>query len=87
MVLIIISFIASFTSTISLLPQIYKTYKTKSAEDLSLIMLTNFILCSTSWIIYGILTGTKSVWITNIIMTLFSFIMLILKIKYQTDKT
>lgn len=86
MVLIVIGFIASFTSTISLVPQIYKTYKTKSVEDLSLIMLINFFLCSISWVIYGILTDTKSVLITNVIMTLFSLIMLIFKIKYQPVK-
>jgi MtN3 and saliva related transmembrane protein len=86
MVLIIIGFIASFTSTISLVPQIYKTYKTKSVKDLSLIMLINFFLCSISWVVYGILTDTKSVLITNIIMTLFSLIMLVFKIKYQPGK-
>jgi MtN3 and saliva related transmembrane protein len=87
MVVIIVGFIASFTSTISLLPQIYRTYKTKSVEDLSFLMLINFTICSISWVLYGILTNTISVWITNIIMTIFSFILLILKICYQPKRT
>ena len=83
MILVIVGFIAAFTSTISLIPQIYQTYKTKSVEDLSMLMLINFTICSISWIIYGFLTNTTSVWITNVIMTISSIFMLIFKIKYK----
>lgn len=83
MFLYIVSFIAFFSSVISLLPQVYKTYKTKSAKDLSIVMLATFFLCSLSWITYGFLTNAKPVWITNFIVGFLSLIMLALKIKYQ----
>ncbi len=79
-----IGFIAFFTSCISLIPQIYRTYKTKSVEDLSTIMLWNFFISSFSWIIYGILIDSVSVYLTNIFMGITSIFMLVLKFKYRT---
>ena len=75
-------FIASFTSVISLIPKIIKSYKTKSVSDLSFLMLVNFLICSISWTLYGILIHDLSVLATNIIMTIFSLILLVFKIRY-----
>ncbi|NGX32989.1 MAG: Sugar transporter SemiSWEET [Candidatus Anoxychlamydiales bacterium] len=83
MFLLIIGSIASITSTISLIPQLLQTYKTKSVADLSLLMLVNFLICSICWVIYGIILKAGSVWITNIIMLIFSALLIILKIKYN----
>jgi MtN3 and saliva related transmembrane protein len=85
MILIVIGFIASFTSTVSLIPQIYQTYKTKSVEDISMLMLINFAICSIAWVAYGVLTNTRSVWITNVIMTISSIFMLFFKVKYKKN--
>ncbi|MFK7973305.1 MAG: SemiSWEET family sugar transporter [Rickettsiaceae bacterium] len=79
----ILGFIASFTSVISLVPQIIKSYRTKSVSDLSILMLINFLICSVCWTIYGVLIDATSVWVTNIIMTVFSFVLLIFKHKYD----
>ena len=85
MIVSFVGFIASFTSVISLLPQIYKSYTSKSCRDVSLLMLINFFVSSLSWVVYGILTNTQSVWITNIIMLLFSLIILYMKVKYSNE--
>jgi MtN3 and saliva related transmembrane protein len=86
MVLLIVGLIASITSTISLLPQLYQTYRTKSVGDLSMLMLVNFAVCSISWVIYGLLTDTTSVWVTNVIMTFCSIALVTMKYKYQPTK-
>lgn len=83
MILIIISFIAFITSVISLFPQIYKTYQSKSADDISLFMLINFLICSISWTMYGVLTFAVPIWFTNIIVTFCSLWMIFLKLKYS----
>jgi MtN3 and saliva related transmembrane protein len=59
--------IATITSIIGLLPQIYKTYQTKSAEDVSMIMLANYLVCSLAWVIYGIGTHSNFVTYSNIV--------------------
>lgn len=80
----ILGFLAALTSTISLLPQIYKTYQSKSATDLSYLMLLNFLLTSLLWVSYGFLINSRAVWGANIIMLIFSLLMLWLKYQYDT---
>lgn len=83
MLISIIGFLAGLTSTISLVPQIYKTYKSKTTRDLSMIMLVNFVICSALWIAYGHLTDTMSVTLTNVIMLVCSIILIYFKWSYK----
>ena len=46
--------LAGFLTTISFLPQVIKTYKSRSAKDLSLGMFLLFTLGVLMWLIYGI---------------------------------
>ena len=62
----ILGAIASITSVIGFLPQIYKNHKTRSVQDLSFLMLLNFFMCSLAWMIYGSLTGSAYVLVTNV---------------------
>jgi MtN3 and saliva related transmembrane protein len=82
MLLSIIGFLATITSTISLIPQVVKTFKTKSTEDLSMLMLWNFLGSSILWLIYGILINSWAIVSSNFILTVFSCWLLILKFKY-----
>ncbi|MEI6187158.1 MAG: SemiSWEET family transporter [Alphaproteobacteria bacterium] len=59
--------IATITSFVGFIPQIYKTYKTKSAHDISKVMLYNFLGCSISWIVYGLYTGADFVIYSNVV--------------------
>ena len=68
---------ASITTVGGFLPQIFKNHKTKSAAHLSLLMILNFILCSTMWIIYGILLEARAIWITNFMALITNFWLLI----------
>jgi|JFJP01.1.fsa_nt_gi MtN3 and saliva related transmembrane protein len=81
--IVVLGFIASITSVISLIPQIVKSYKTKSVGDLSILMIVNFLISSISWALYGILIDAVSVWATNIVMTVFAIILMKLKFKYD----
>ena len=46
MLLDFIGVVATVSSIISLPPQVLHTYKKKSADDLSMLMLINFLICS-----------------------------------------
>ena len=83
MIIDIIGFLAAFTSTISLVPQIYKTYKSRSTQDLSYLMLINFFVTSGLWIAYGLMLDSIAVWGANLIMLFFSFILLGFKYRYE----
>ena len=79
-------FSAAFLTTIAFLPQLYKTWKTKSAEDVSLIMLILFITGLICWIIYGIKINSVPILLANIITFIFNFSILILKVTYREKK-
>ena len=79
-------FFAALLTTIAFLPQLYKTWKTKSADDVSLFMLIIFILGLIFWIIYGIKINSIPILIANIITLIFNSSILILKITYRKNK-
>ena len=76
-------FLAAFLTTIAFLPQLYKTWQTKSAEDVSLIMLILFITGLICWIIYGSKIHSTPIIVANIVTFIFNFSILILKITYK----
>ena len=76
-------FSAASLTTIAFLPQLYKTWQTKSAEDVSLIMLILFITGLICWIIYGLKIHSIPILIANIITFIFNFSILILKMTYR----
>ena len=78
-------FSAAFLTTIAFLPQLYKTWKTKSAEDVSLIMLILFITGLICWIIYGIEINSVPILSANIITFIFNFSILVLKLSYRNN--
>jgi MtN3 and saliva related transmembrane protein len=75
--------IALITSLIGLLPQVYKAYITQSTQDISLIMLINYVVCSVAWIVYGLYQGSNFVVWSNIAGLIISFICLSQKIYYD----
>ena len=83
----LIGFSAAMLTTIAFLPQLYKTWQTKSANDVSLIMLILFITGLICWIIYGIKINSIPILVANIITFIFNFLILILKVIYGKNKT
>jgi len=79
-------FSAALLTTIAFLPQLYKTWKTKSADDVSLTMLISFLIGLICWIIYGLKINSIPILISNIITFIFNFSILILKITYSKNK-
>ena len=78
-------FSAASLTTIAFLPQLLKTWKTKSAEDISLIMLILFLTGLLCWIIYGLKINSNPILFANIITFIFNFSILILKITHNKN--
>lgn len=50
----IVGFMAAFLTMFSFLPQVIKIYRTKSAKDLSLLTILQFMLGVFLWFVYGV---------------------------------
>lgn len=77
-----IGYAAAFFGTILMLPQTYKSYKTKRVADISLSMLVVYVINCTLWEVYGWLIDSNPIIICNIIALFIGIIQLIIKIKY-----
>lgn len=81
----IIGFLAAVVGTSLMLPQVFRTVKTKKVNDLSLVMLIFYFLNCSLWLTYGILILAWPVIICNFIALLISIFQLILKFKYSKE--
>ena len=68
---------------ISFIPQVVKSYKTKSVEDLSLWMIVATLIGTIFWVIYGFLINGLPIIIMNIIFGFVVLYQLYLKIRYD----
>ncbi len=80
-------FIAAALSTIAFLPQVIKTWRTKKADDVSIVMLLLFITGLIFWIIYATLTSALPVLIANTCTLLLNLTILTLKLIYGKNSS
>ena len=74
--------LAAVLSTASFLPQVVKTWRSKSAGDLSIGMLCTFSLGVLCWLIYGISLRSIPMTVANGFTLLMSLILIGLRIRY-----
>jgi MtN3 and saliva related transmembrane protein len=79
-----LGFLAGFLTTISFLPQVVKTWKRRSASDLSLGMLSVFSVGVICWLVYGLLLQEMPMIFWNAVTLVLVLIILIMKIKFDS---
>lgn len=79
----ILGLVAGMCTTISFLPQVIKTWKTRSAKDLSLGMFLLFCIGVVLWLIYGIMVMDIPVIAANFVTLLLSSTLLVFKLKFK----
>jgi MtN3 and saliva related transmembrane protein len=77
-----IGIIAGSLTTIAFLPQVIRVLKTKSTEDISLVMYIVFTTGVVFWLVYGILLGAWPVIIANVVTFMLALIVLVMKLRY-----
>lgn len=80
----IIGYAATVVGISIMLPQIYKIWKTKKVNDLSMGMVFLYFLNCLLWLIYGLLIVAPPVIIANAVGLIISIIQLFLKLKYNS---
>jgi len=73
--------VAATLATISFLPQVLKSWKTRHTKDISFWMYLLFVLGIMLWILYGFLRRDMPVLIGNVVTLVLAGSILILKIK------
>lgn len=83
----VIGIIAGAFSCTTFLPQVIKTWKSKSTKDVSLTMFLIATLGTALWLVYGILISSFSIIATNIVVLVFSITMLFLIFRHREKKS
>jgi MtN3 and saliva related transmembrane protein len=79
----ILGLVAASLTTLAYIPQVVKTWKSKSSKDLSLKMLLTFCIGVSLWLIYGILEKDTPIIIANSVTLLLAFTLLFFKFKFK----
>ena len=74
---------AAILTTSAFLPQVYKTWKTKDVEGLSLAMYAVFFVGVLAWLAYGILINSFPVIIANALTAVSGGFLIYCKLKYS----
>lgn len=74
--------IAAAFTTCSFIPQVWRVWRTKHTQDISLLMYTFFTAGVALWLAYGILLGAWPIIIANSITLLLAGTVLVLKLRF-----
>jgi MtN3 and saliva related transmembrane protein len=79
----ILGLVAGTLTTIAFLPQLHKTWKSKSAKDVSSVMMITFCIGVFLWFIYGLAIHAMPVIVANAVTLILALLILLLKIRYK----
>jgi MtN3 and saliva related transmembrane protein len=79
----LIGYFGSFLTSITFIPQVYKTWQTKSAGDLSLTMLFIVLTSTVVWLVYAVALMLWPVIIANCIIGLLCLMLIYFKFTFK----
>ena len=74
--------IAAGLTTVSFMPQVWLTFRTRDVSGISLGMYSCFTIGVALWLVYGLSIGSVPVAVANVITLAFATVILSMKIRY-----
>ncbi len=79
----LVGYSAGAITSLTFLPQVIKTWKVKSAKDISLLMFIIAAINEALWIVYGVLLDNWVITLTNIIVLSMALTMIYFKLRFK----
>ena len=79
----VIGFIAGTLTTVSFVPQVLKTFRTKRCDNLSFGMLSAFASGVCLWLVYGIFLWSAPIIAANLVTLCLLVPLVVMKIRYR----
>jgi MtN3 and saliva related transmembrane protein len=76
-----LGFVAGTLTAVAFLPQVIKTWRTRSCTDLSMIMLLAQSTGVALWIVYGVAIGSLPVIMSNVVTLTLALLLLVFKLR------
>lgn len=80
-----VGLIAGSLTTLAFLPQLLKTWRSRSAEDISSSWLVTFTVGISLWLLYGILIRSVPVILSNSVTLVLTLMILYFKLIFRSD--
>jgi len=77
--------VAGGFTTLAFVPQVIKTYKSRSAKDLSLGMFSIFFAGVALWLVYGLLKQDVPVIMANLVTLVLAFTLIVFKFRFRNQ--
>ncbi len=78
-----VGLVAGFLTTVSFVPQVWKVWRSKRADDLSLGMFSIFVGGVSLWLIYGLMLQSPSIIVANLITFVLAAALLVMKLRFN----
>ncbi|MBS1506722.1 MAG: hypothetical protein JSS79_08755 [Bacteroidetes bacterium] len=78
-----VGYLGSFLTSITFVPQVYKSWQTKSVGDLSVWMISIIISSALVWLVYGISISSGPVILANSMVFVMTVTLLVFKFSFK----
>jgi MtN3 and saliva related transmembrane protein len=79
----LLGLVAGSLTTLAFVPQVVKTWKTRSTHDISLGMFCLFSAGLLLWLVYGVRIGSTPIVVANAVTLVLAVIILYFKLRYK----
>ena len=78
-----IGYFAASLTTLSFVPQVWQTWKTRHTKDISLRMYLLFTCGVALWLVYGLLVDALPVVLSNLVTLVLASAVLVMKLRFE----
>lgn len=79
----VLGYVAGAITAFTFLPQVIKTWRAKSAKDISVLMFVIAVANEILWIAYGIMIDKMVIILTNAILMVMALLMIFFKFRFN----
>ncbi|TDO26988.1 SemiSWEET family sugar transporter [Sediminibacterium goheungense] len=79
----LVGYLGSFLTSITFIPQVYKSWQSKSVGDLSIWMITIVVTSTLVWLVYGFAIKSGPVIVANFIVLALTLVLFYFKLTFK----
>jgi MtN3 and saliva related transmembrane protein len=79
----LVGYLGSFLTSITFIPQVYKSWQSKSVGDLSIWMILIVVTSTLVWLVYGFAIKSGPVIVANLVVLTLTLVLLYFKLTFK----
>jgi len=79
----LVGYLGSFLTSITFIPQVYKSWQSKSVGDLSIWMITIVLTSTIVWLVYGFAIESGPVIVANFVVLALTLVLFYFKLTFR----